>query len=65
MLPQLFDLVTNYKPDLIFADGEWEQSRYVSLFSTQTFKSWERKLNLTPINKQYLLEFHILLSLVV
>lgn len=26
MLPQLYDLVQSYSPDIIWADGEWEQS---------------------------------------
>jgi len=26
MFPQFKDMVTRYKPDIIFSDGEWEQT---------------------------------------
>lgn len=38
MLPQLKDLVTRYKPDVIWADGEWEQSSKV--WRSEEFLSW-------------------------
>lgn len=35
---QLYDLVTNYQPELIFADGEWEQSS--QFWHTPDFVAW-------------------------
>jgi alpha-L-fucosidase len=38
MLPQLYDVVTNYKPDYIFADGEWEHSS--EFWNSTDFLAW-------------------------
>ncbi len=38
MLPQLTDLVTNYQPDLIFADGEWGHNSDV--WQSGKFLAW-------------------------
>jgi alpha-L-fucosidase len=38
MLPQLTDLVENYKPDLIFADGEWDHNSDV--WQSENFLAW-------------------------
>ena len=38
MLPQLTDLVTNYKPALIFADGEWDHNSDV--WQSEKFLAW-------------------------
>ena len=38
MLPQLTDLVTNYKPDLIFTDGEWDHNSDV--WQSEKFLAW-------------------------
>lgn len=38
MIPQMKDLVTNYKPEIIFADGEWD---YVSeQLKSEQFLAW-------------------------
>ena len=38
MLPQLKDLVNRYQPDIIWPDGEWEQSD--SLWRSKEFLTW-------------------------
>jgi alpha-L-fucosidase len=38
MLEQLTDLVTNYKPDLIFADGEWDHNS--DIWQSEKFLAW-------------------------
>ncbi len=38
MFKQLTDLVTNYKPDLIFADGEWDHNSDV--WKSEEFLAW-------------------------
>lgn len=38
MLPQLKDLVSKYRPDIIWADGEWEQSSKV--WKSEDFLAW-------------------------
>ncbi len=38
MLPQLRDLVLRYKPDVLWADGDWEQS--ATTWQSKTFLAW-------------------------
>ena len=38
MIPQLKDLVTSYKPDLIYTDGEWDYPS--SMWQSENFLSW-------------------------
>jgi len=38
MLPQLYDLVTNYQPELIFSDGDWEYSS--AFWNSTEFLAW-------------------------
>jgi alpha-L-fucosidase len=38
MLPQLYDLINNYQPDYIFADGEWEQNS--TFWNSTNFLAW-------------------------
>jgi len=45
MLPQLYDVVLNYQPDYIFADGEWEHP--ASFWNSSNFLSW--LFNVSPV----------------
>ncbi|MBX7171127.1 MAG: alpha-L-fucosidase [Pyrinomonadaceae bacterium] len=38
MLPQMKDLVTKYKPDIIWADGDWDQT--AKTWRTEEFTAW-------------------------
>ena len=38
MIPQMKDLVTRYKPDVLWTDGEWEQSSKV--WKSEQFLAW-------------------------
>lgn len=38
MLPQMKDLVTKYKPDIIWADGDWEHP--AKIWRTEEFSAW-------------------------
>jgi alpha-L-fucosidase len=38
MLPQLYDLATNYQPDLIWTDGEWEHNS--TFWQSPQFLAW-------------------------
>jgi alpha-L-fucosidase len=38
MLPQMKDLVTNYKPDILWTDGEWEQN--TATWRSKEFIEW-------------------------
>jgi alpha-L-fucosidase len=38
MMPQLKELVTNYQPDLIFSDGEWDKDH--TYWNSTEFLSW-------------------------
>eukprot|EP01116_Phalansterium_solitarium_P021386 TRINITY_DN6628_c1_g3_i1.p1 TRINITY_DN6628_c1_g3~~TRINITY_DN6628_c1_g3_i1.p1 ORF type:complete len:598 (+),score=149.88 TRINITY_DN6628_c1_g3_i1:85-1878(+) len=38
MLPQLYDLASNYQPDLIFTDGEWDHPS--SFWNSTEFLAW-------------------------
>lgn len=38
MLPQMKDLVTRYKPDIVWADGDWEQT--AKTWRTEEFTAW-------------------------
>eukprot|EP00123_Amoebidium_parasiticum_P001753 comp12930_c0_seq1/m.8140 comp12930_c0_seq1/g.8140 ORF comp12930_c0_seq1/g.8140 comp12930_c0_seq1/m.8140 type:complete len:474 (-) comp12930_c0_seq1:445-1866(-) len=38
MLPQMYDLVKTFKPDLLFTDGEWEQTS--KFFKSEKFVAW-------------------------
>jgi len=38
MLPQLYDVVTNYQPELIFSDGDWDHNS--TFWQTPTFVAW-------------------------
>jgi len=38
MLPQLYDIMNTYKPDLIFTDGEWEQTS--AFWNSTEFLAW-------------------------
>jgi len=38
MLPQMFDLVTRYQPDIIWADGDWMQTS--AFWNSTFFLSW-------------------------
>jgi alpha-L-fucosidase len=38
MIPQMKDLVTKYKPDILYPDGEWEHPS--SLWQSEQFLSW-------------------------
>jgi alpha-L-fucosidase len=36
-MPELYDLVNTYKPELIFSDGEWAPSDY---WKSKEFLAW-------------------------
>lgn len=36
--PQLIDLVTNYKPDIVWSDGDWDFS--YTYWKSQEFLAW-------------------------
>lgn len=38
MLPQMKDLVTTYKPDVLWTDGEWDQS--AKTWRSEEFLAW-------------------------
>jgi len=38
MLPQMYDLVTNYAPDIIWTDGEWEHNS--TFWNSTEFLAW-------------------------
>jgi alpha-L-fucosidase len=48
MIPQMKDLVTRYKPDLVWTDGEWEHSS--EEWKSTTFLSW--LFNESPVKDQ-------------
>ena len=48
MIPQMKDLVTRYKPDVLWADGEW--SHTPDIWKSEAFLSW--LFNESPVKEQ-------------